>query len=356
MSLLVVEQNSEFDRLTQEVFSCQLDRDEELKERLNESAKKSMYRSARYNIEYLYTALTLQDEAIFCQYARWLYQLLCSVMSYYTRERMKDITIEHYELIRACMIKIISPDQHAQLHHFLDRAIQITVEEYENETPIIYEEGTYEKEIKKYLDYLLRGDAEGAIDLMAQYAKDGISLNDIYAEIATETMRRVGDLWHKRAITVDTEHFCTSTTQTALAQFYPLIFGQSRKGYTVLVACIGSELHELGARTVADLFEYNGWDSVYLGAAVSPEVLEAAVEEHQPNLVALSVTLPQHLILCRDEIIRLRTLYPKVKIAVGGNAFAGTDVWKAWDIDIYTKDDRQSIPLKCWNEMPLPVY
>lgn len=343
MSLMVVEQNSEFDRLTQEVFSCQLDRDEELKERLDESAKKSMYRSSRYNIEYLYTALTLQDEAIFCKYARWLYQLLCSVMSYYTRERMRDIMIEHYELIRACMVKIISPNQHALLHHLLDRAIQITSEEYESETPIIYEEGKYQKEIETYLDYLLRADAEGAINIMAQYVKDGISLNDIYAEIVTETMRRVGDLWHKQVITVDTEHFCTSTTQTALAQFYPLIFGQSRKGCMVLVACVGSELHELGARTVADIFEYNGWDSVYLGAAVSPEVLEAAIEEHHPDLVALSVTMPQHLILCRDEIIRLRTLYPKVNIAIGGNAFFGTDVWKAWDIDIYTKDARDLI-------------
>ena len=54
----------------------------------------------------------------------------------------------------------------------------------------------------------------------------------------------------------------------ALSQLYPLIFGQKRRGKRVLVACVGSELHEIGARMVADLFEYQGWDSIYLGAAV----------------------------------------------------------------------------------------
>lgn len=343
MSLMKVEQNLEFDKLAQEIYLCQLNKNKQLQERLDERAKNSMYNSGRYNVEFLYTALTLEDEAIFTRYAQWLYQLLCSVMSYYTRDRIRDIMIEHYELIRSCMVKVILPDQHAQLHHLLDVAIQVTKEECESETPLTYEDGKYKKEIEQYLDYLLRFDAEGAINLMAQYVKEGIPMNDIYAEIVTETMRRVGDLWHKRIISVDTEHFCTSTTQMALAQFYPLIFGQKRKGCTVVVACVGSELHELGARTVADIFEYNGWDSVYLGAAVSAEVIESAIEEHQPDLVALSVTMPHHLIICRDEIIRLRTLYPKIKIAIGGNAFLGTDVWKTWDVDIYTKDARDLI-------------
>ena len=68
-------------------------------------------------------------------------------------------------------------------------------------------------------------------------------------------MRRIGELWHKGKITVDIEHYCTSVTQTAMAQLYPLIFEAKRKNKSILCACPGTELHEMGARMVADIFE-----------------------------------------------------------------------------------------------------
>lgn len=343
MSLLMMEQNPEFNRLTYEIYTCQLEDNERLREDLDERARQKMYQDVRYNVDFLYTALKLRDSGIFARYARWLYQLLCPLMSYCTREQVRDIMLEHYELIRVCMARTISEDQRPKLNQLLDRAVQATIEECKSDTPAVHGEGKYEKEISQYLDCLLKSDTKGAMGLITQYAKDGIPLNDIYVDIVTETMTRIGDLWHRHIISVDMEHYSTSITQMALAQLYPVVFGQKRKGRLVIVACIGSELHELGARTVADIFEYNGWDSVYLGAAVPAEALESAIAEHRPDLVALSVTMPQHLPLCGEEIVRLRELYPHIRIAVGGNAFSGTDIWKDWDIDVYTEDARELI-------------
>lgn len=89
---------------------------------------------------------------------------------------------------------------------------------------------------------------------------------------------------------------------------------------------------------IADLFEYSGWDSIYLGAAVPVETLLSAAEKYQPDLIALSVTMPQHLPLCRNAVEQLREKFPKPKIAVGGNAFTDTKIWKSWNVDIYTED------------------
>ncbi len=50
----------------------------------------------------------------------------------------------------------------------------------------------------------------------------GIPLSDVYVEILAESMRRNGELWHTAQLTVDTEHYCTSVTQMAMAQLYPL--------------------------------------------------------------------------------------------------------------------------------------
>ena len=40
--------------------------------------------------------------------------------------------------------------------------------------------------------------------------------------------------------------------QMAMAQMYPVLFANERKNKTLLCACPGTELHEMGARMVAD--------------------------------------------------------------------------------------------------------
>ena len=68
-----------------------------------------------------------------------------------------------------------------------------------------------------------------------------------------------------------------------------------------------------------------------------------AGRDQAPALVADSVTMPQHLPLCRDAVQRLRTTSPHVRIAVGGHAFEETEIWKNWDVDIYTKDAKELV-------------
>ena len=342
MSLMMMDQEPEFLNLTNEIFTRQLENNQGLSASLDGWARKKMYQDVRYNFDFLYTALYLEDEGIFSRYARWLYQLLCPLMEYFTRERVCAIMVEHYELIRSCLENAVAKETRPKLHRLLDAAIQATREECAHGRPGRPEKGRYEQEIGQYLDSLLRSDTKGAMALVAEYINAGLPLGDICVDIIAEAMRRVGDLWHGHRISVDMEHYCTSVTQMALSQLYPLIFGQKRRGKRVLVACVGSELHEIGARMVADLFEYHGWDSIYLGAAVPVEAIKLAVGEHRPDLVALSVTMPQHLPHCREAVKQLREQDPGIKIAVGGNAFSGTEIWAGWDV-VYTADARKLV-------------
>lgn len=160
--------------------------------------------------------------------------------------------------------------------------------------------------------------------MIQQFISQGIPINDIYVEILAESMRQIGEMWHTAKITVDTEHYCTSVTQMAMTQMYPLLFSQERKDRTILCACPGTELHEMGSRMVADLFENNGWDSIYLGATVPEDALLDSILQNTPDLVALSVTMPQHLITCKEITASIRQEFPDLKIAVGGKAFEST--------------------------------
>lgn len=180
------------------------------------------------------------------------------------------------------------------------------------------------------------------MQLILEFVDRGISLDDLYVEILSESMRRVGELWHTAKITVDAEHYCTSVTQMAMAQLYSNLFDRDQKNKTVLCACPGMELHEMGARIVADLFANDGWDSIFLGAAVPVDYIMASVRENRPDLLTLSVSMPQHLMDCQEVIQRVKNEFPDIKIAVGGKAFDSTDkIWEKWPIDIYTKDARE---------------
>lgn len=203
-------------------------------------------------------------------------------------------------------------------------------------------ESAWENEIWEYMQALFDKDMRKALQLVQKFTAEGIPATTIYVDILAESMRRVGELWHTARITVDTEHYCTSVTQMAMASMYPVIFSEKRKNKTILCACPGTELHEIGARMVADLFENDGWNGIFLGAAVPQDAMLEAIRADKPDLVALSVTMPQHLLTCEELVKVIKKEFPDIRIAVGGGAFRSThELWEKWPVDIYTEDARE---------------
>ena len=248
----------------------------------------------------------------------------------------------HLDCIRKVVPETICEDKQEKLLKLLEGAKEAVDEAARQEVDKIQQGPHYEAEVEQYLESLLRKNMRKTLYLIQKFIESGIPTVDIYTEILAESMHRVGELWHTAKITVDTEHYCTSVTQVAMAQMYPALFSTKRKGRKMLCACPGTELHEMGARMVADLFEYDGWDTVYLGAAVPQDAILESIRSEQPDLIALSVTMPQHLMTCQELVEVIRSEFPDAKIAVGGNAFQGTHgIWKKWPIDIYTEDGRE---------------
>ncbi|MBU3874971.1 cobalamin-dependent protein [Faecalicatena sp. AGMB00832] len=343
MSLLMIEDNPKFQRLYSEVFGRQLQLDFYKDRIITAVDKENIYQGVRFCITFLYTAYVLEEPKIFEEYARWVYHLLRPLKPDKTKEQMYGMLTEHFQSIHDAMVLIMSDAECQKLDRLLTCAGRALAEEYRAEKCGIKQaHSEYKEKAEQYLAFLMKSDTKGAVSFLLECVNVGIPLSNVYVDIVAEAMRQVGELWHQHLITVDTEHYCTSVTQLAISQMYPIVFGQKeRVSKKVLVACAGSELHELGARMIADLFEYRGWDSIYLGAAVPMDALLAALKEHAPYLVALSVTMPQHLIACKEMAEEIHRQYPQIKIAVGGNAFQSTnEIWKNWSVDVYTCDAR----------------
>ena len=344
MSLLWMEYETSFQNLVDTAFQCELDSRPEYFSELSPRVRKIIYRDTRYNVDFLYTAYTLNDDKIIGDYARWLFHLMDSVFADRSSSETAEYVIRHLDCICQAVNSTLDSQKQARTLELLEIAKSAVKEEVHTPPSTPSQTGRYEAEVRQYLDSLFQKNSRNTMFMVQEFCQKGIPLSDLYVEILAESMRRIGELWHTARISVDAEHYCTSVTQMAMAQLYPVLFSKERKNKTVLCACPGTELHEMGARMVADLFENDGWDSIYLGAAVPEDALLKSIRENDPDLLTLSVSMPQHLVECQALTERIRKEFPTLRIAVGGNAFRSThSIWKNWPVDIYTDDARELV-------------
>lgn len=175
-----------------------------------------------------------------------------------------------------------------------------------------------------YLDAVLRGDRHGAFAGVEAAQAAGMALGTLYMDVFQATLREVGRLWQEDALSVADEHLATAITQAAMARAYAAAqddVGPSSR--TLIAACVDTERHEVGLRMICDLLECEGWDALYLGAAVSRESLAALVRERRPDAIALSTALAGNLPRVRATVESIRVACPDDPplILVGGRPF-----------------------------------
>lgn len=199
---------------------------------------------------------------------------------------------------------------------------------------------------REYLEALLRGDRQTASHLVLESVQAGVSIKDIYTQVFQRSQREIGRLWQTNQISVAQEHFCTAATQMVMSQLYPYIFTGERRDRRMVMACVGGELHEIGARMVTDFFEMDGWETYFLGANMPLESLVRIVVERQADLLALSTTMTFHVSKVTEMIAALRAngASPRTRILVGGYPFnLSPDLWVRVGADGYAPDAETAI-------------
>lgn len=200
-----------------------------------------------------------------------------------------------------------------------------------------------------YLDDLIAGDRRTAVERIMEAQRSGVSIKEIYEKIFKPVMWETGRLWHKGEISVAHEHFITAVTQLSMSQLYPYLFSSdNRKNRAVIVACVPDELHEIGARMIADFFEMEGWDSYFYGANTPTSSILKAIIENNIEVVALSATMTLHIPKVAELIstIRKNPETALVKIIVGGYPFNVTEgLWRKIGADGYAGSAEEGIKL-----------
>jgi methanogenic corrinoid protein MtbC1 len=175
----------------------------------------------------------------------------------------------------------------------------------------------------EYLELLLEGQRHAALKKILDQVDAGLPVSTVYVDVLQPIMYELGRLWQVDEIDVATEHYVTAATQLLMAKLFPHILNQRRLSRSMIGCCLGSELHELGMRMVCDFFEFEGWDTYFLGAITPSDNLVSLIRSRQPDLLCLSATMSFGLPQIRD-LIRAVHAIPAIKpprIMVGGLPF-----------------------------------
>ena len=169
------------------------------------------------------------------------------------------------------------------------------------------------------------------MELVMDLAESGTAVEDIYIDVFQAAQQEIGRLWQNNQVTIAQEHYCTAATMLFMNMLYPRFVNRDRSGHRILVTCLGGELHELGARMVADFFEMKGWNTVFFGANTPWAEVLGAVVSHHAEVVAISITIGANIGEARILVNALKETEETrgTKVLLGGRALQESpNLWK----------------------------
>lgn len=198
---------------------------------------------------------------------------------------------------------------------------------------------------------ILEGDRRAALTVATEALRDGVGIQDLYADVFQDSLREVGRLWETNAITVAKEHMATAVTQYVMAHVFDRIDPPETARGTAVITGVPGEFHHIGPMMIADMLEANGWRVQFLGSNLPIPAIVAAIKDARPDVLGVSVTMLFNLHEAARLIELIRGLGDPMRIVVGGAAFRVATDWHQTGADAYAPDLKAAVALLC---SPLP--
>jgi methanogenic corrinoid protein MtbC1 len=306
--------------------------------------EKALYiQDSDYKLSYLSEAIRLSQPELFTEYMRW-------AKVFYTSLKIVDKEFFVYLDILKSKLKILfNEDEFILLSEYFEDGLSAFNESLHSDFSYLDIDNPHLSNAEEYLELLLRGDRRTALNNTLALYHSGVSIKEIYLNIFQPVLREVGLLWQKGKITVAHEHFVTAATQLIMSQLYPFMFKyDNRINKNIVVTCVSNELHEIGARMVADFFEMEGWDSYYFGANTPIQSVMSALQIHKADVLAVSATMTYHIRDVENFISTIKSSnnFTNLKIIVGGYPFKlAKNLWAQVGADGCAMDAKGAIDL-----------
>lgn len=160
-------------------------------------------------------------------------------------------------------------------------------------------------------------------------------------------MQVIADRFKKNEIYVPEVLIAARAMNAGLSLVKPLISENDMKPIAkVIIGTVKGDLHDIGKKLVAMMLEGAGFEVVDLGIDVSAEKFVAGVQEHKPQLIAMSALLTTTMPSMAQTVKLLQEsgLRNQVKVMIGGAPI--TDAYaKEIGADGYASDAGSAVDL-----------
>lgn len=316
--------------------------DPETEERNGDSARRKCIQDMVYHLSYLSNAIAVSCPELFADYLAWAKMLLAGVGI-----PANDLAHSLEALSRA-LRQVLTPEMHEAIKPYVAVSQGVSTSASKGPASFLDARDALSELTRQYVDMLLQGNRQAASRLILGAVESGTNIRDIYLHVFQQSQYEIGRLWQTNQISVAQEHLFTAATQLIMSQLYSHVFSSKKNGRTLVAACVGGDLHEIGCRMVADFFEMEGWDTFFFGANTpTPSIIEA-VQEHGAEVLVISATMTFHMRAVADLIAAVRAVDPgrKVTIMVGGYPFKiEPTLWRQVGADLYARDAQEAVAL-----------
>lgn len=285
---------------------------------------------ARRHVAQLAAAVDNGSPELFSAYAEWAQTLL-------VQHGLDPAELVGYLRALGDVLALTLPERLAEApRRYLGAALERLTSMHAESPSFVRPEAPLGAVACSYLDALLERDRRRAVRAIREALDAGTPVKDIYDHVLQPCQYELGRRWQLRQLSIAGEHYCTAVTQMILSQLYPLVVSADRVGRRLVATAVDGNLHEIGARFVADYFEMAGWDTFYLGASTPAEQLINEVVHRKADVLAVSAALSDQLSSVRQVITAARgdERCRGVVVLVGGQPFRVVDdLWRQLGAD-----------------------
>ncbi len=150
---------------------------------------------------------------------------------------------------------------------------------------------------------VVTGDDTLAVELTRRGLDDGYEPEALIDDAMVPAMAEAGRRFEAEEYFVPELLVAGRAIQAGLEVLRPLLApGTARRSGCLLIGTVQGDLHDIGKNLVAVMFEGAGFEVVDLGTDVAPVEVVAAIDEHHPDVVALSALLTTTMLAMQATI------------------------------------------------------
>ena len=150
-------------------------------------------------------------------------------------------------------------------------------------------------------------------------------LDVVLSQVIQPAAYELGARWQAETLSVAGEHMVSSMLSGRVERLRQTMTSPNRNTPLVVCACLPGEQHELGLLVLSIRLSSAGYQVAYLGRDLPLSELRDAVERLRAGAVCLSVTRPETVEACAEELGRMAQDWSgRVRVHLGGLGISGS--------------------------------